>query len=159
MGDEPSGGRVHNGLARSFSESIVKVGTVVLSQVVSGERLTAVLVDTLENLEVFVSQSPSASEFWSMGTHLVAGGVAQAREKRGEFAADRSRRIFLEDDLVEALNVGNLAYIVESVPGETHSEKAIGSLPGSGCSSSALRWCRPSRRVSIDQSPERRNAS
>jgi uncharacterized protein YbjQ (UPF0145 family) len=41
---------VHDGLASSLSESIVEGGTVVLGEVVTGEGLTTVLVDTLEDL-------------------------------------------------------------------------------------------------------------
>jgi hypothetical protein len=41
---------VHDSLAVTLSEGIVESGTVVLSKVVTGEGLTTVLVDTLENL-------------------------------------------------------------------------------------------------------------
>lgn len=46
----PSSGGVHDGLAIALSEGIVEGSTVVLSKVVTGERLTTVLVDTLEDL-------------------------------------------------------------------------------------------------------------
>ena len=48
--NEPSSSGVHDGLAGTLAESIVEVGTPVLSEVVASERLTTVLVDTLENL-------------------------------------------------------------------------------------------------------------
>lgn len=43
---------MHDGLAGTLSEGIVEIGTVVLSEVVTGERLTTVLVDTLKNLNI-----------------------------------------------------------------------------------------------------------
>lgn len=42
---------MHNSLSGSLSKRIVKLGAVVLSEVVPGERLTAVLVDSLEDLD------------------------------------------------------------------------------------------------------------
>ena len=35
-------------------------------------------------------------------SYLVTGGIPQTREERGEFAGERSRRIFLKDNLVES---------------------------------------------------------
>lgn len=46
----PSSSGVHNGLSGTLAKCIVEVGTVVLSEVIAGERLTAVLVDALEDL-------------------------------------------------------------------------------------------------------------
>lgn len=46
----PASSRVHDSLAVALSEGIVESSTVVLSKVVTGEWLTTVLVDTLENL-------------------------------------------------------------------------------------------------------------
>jgi hypothetical protein len=57
--DEPSSSGVHDGLAGSLAEGIVKVGTVVLSQVITDERLATVLVDTLENLTERNCESPA----------------------------------------------------------------------------------------------------
>lgn len=48
----PASSCVHDGLAGTLSEGIVEIGTVVLSEVVTGERLTTVLVDTLKNLNI-----------------------------------------------------------------------------------------------------------
>jgi hypothetical protein len=78
----PSGSRVHNSLPGPPSERIVKVRAVVLGQVVPGERLAAVLVDALED--------------------LVARGVAQPREERGEFAGERRGGVLLENDLAQS---------------------------------------------------------
>lgn len=47
----PASSGVHDSLAITLSEGIVEVSTVVLSKVVTGEGLTTVLVDTLEDLE------------------------------------------------------------------------------------------------------------
>ena len=46
----PASSCVHDGLAISFSKSIVESGTVVLGEVVTGKGLTTVLVDSLEDL-------------------------------------------------------------------------------------------------------------
>lgn len=46
----PSSSGVHNGLSGTLAKCIIEVGTVVLSEVIAGERLTAVLVDALEDL-------------------------------------------------------------------------------------------------------------
>lgn len=41
---------MHDSLASSLSEGVIEVGAVVLGQVVSDERLTTVLVDSLQDL-------------------------------------------------------------------------------------------------------------
>lgn len=41
-------------------------------------------------------------------TNLVASGVAQTGEQRGELAADGGTRVLLEDDLVESSGRGDL---------------------------------------------------
>jgi len=46
----PSSGGVHDSLSGTLAKGLVEVGTVVLSEVVASERLTTVLVDTLEDL-------------------------------------------------------------------------------------------------------------
>jgi hypothetical protein len=46
----PSSSSVHDSLASTLSECIIKVGAVVLSQVVANEGLATIFVDTLENL-------------------------------------------------------------------------------------------------------------
>ena len=86
--NEPSSSGVHDGLAGTLAESIVEVGTPVLSEVIASERLTTVLVDTLEN--------------------LVPGGVTQTGEERGELAAERGVGVLLEDNLVQTGGGGNL---------------------------------------------------
>jgi hypothetical protein len=57
----PASSCVHDGLASSLSESIIESITVVLGEVVAGEGLTTVLVDTLEDL--FVTQSAKSTLF------------------------------------------------------------------------------------------------
>lgn len=49
-GLSPASSCVHDGLARSLSKSIVESVAVVLGEVVTDKGLTAVLVDSLENL-------------------------------------------------------------------------------------------------------------
>lgn len=80
---------MHDGLAGTLAESIVEVGTPVLSEVVASERLTTVLVDTLEN--------------------LVTGGITQTGEEGGELSAKRGVGVFLEDNLVQTGGGGNLS--------------------------------------------------
>jgi hypothetical protein len=48
----PSSSGVHNSLSGTLAKCIIEVGTVVLSEVITGERLTTVLVDALENLYI-----------------------------------------------------------------------------------------------------------
>lgn len=87
--NEPSSSGVHDRLAGTLAKSIVKVGTPVLGEVVASERLTTVLVDTLEN--------------------LVPGGVTQTGEERGELAAERGVGVFLENNLVQTSGGGDLS--------------------------------------------------
>ena len=79
---------MHDGLAGTLAECVVKVGTVVLGQIVTGEGLTAVFVDTLKN--------------------LVTSGVTKTGEKRGELGAEGSGGVLLEDNLVQASSGGDL---------------------------------------------------
>lgn len=51
---------MHDSLSCSLTKCIVEIGAVMLSQVVARERLTAVLVDSLEDLEENVSSLPTA---------------------------------------------------------------------------------------------------
>lgn len=46
----PSSSGVHNSLSGTVAKCLIEVGTVVLSEVIACERLTAVLVDALEDL-------------------------------------------------------------------------------------------------------------
>lgn len=43
---------MHDGLARTLAKRVVEVGTVVLSKVITSERLTTILVDTLKDLGI-----------------------------------------------------------------------------------------------------------
>lgn len=79
---------MHNGLAGLFAKGILKVGAIVLAQVVSRNRLTAVLVNALED--------------------LVASGVSQAREQGDKLPADGCAGLVLEDDLVQLASTGDL---------------------------------------------------
>lgn len=115
----PSGSRVHNSLPGPPSERIVKVRAVVLGQVVPGERLAAVLVDALED--------------------LVARGVAQPREERGEFAGERCGGVLLENDLVQSAGRRDLWLQSDANGGSKMSQDS----PVPGCSSIVLRSCQP----------------
>jgi hypothetical protein len=53
---------VHDGLAGLLAKGVLEVGTIVLGQEITSDGLTAVLVDSLED--------------------LVTGGVSQTREER-----------------------------------------------------------------------------
>lgn len=46
----PSSSSVHDGLSGTLAKSLVEVGTMVLSEIVTGKRLTTVLVNSLEDL-------------------------------------------------------------------------------------------------------------
>jgi hypothetical protein len=72
---------VHNGLASLLAKGILEVGTIVLGQEITGDGLTTILVDSLED--------------------LVTGGVSQTREERNELSSDSSGGVVLEDDLVQ----------------------------------------------------------
>lgn len=106
--DEPSSSGVHDGLAGSLAEGIVKVGTVVLSQVITDKRLATVLVDTLEDLTERDCESPARKSPGIHFTHLVTSGISETREERGELAANGSSGVLLEDDLVEDFGRGDL---------------------------------------------------
>lgn len=51
----PASSSVHDGLSGSLAEGIVELGAVVLSQVVTSEGLTTVLVNPLKDLEKGIS--------------------------------------------------------------------------------------------------------
>lgn len=63
----PASSGVHNSLAITLSEGVVKLVAVLLSQEVTGERLTTILVDTLEDLSC--SQIVSALRSQSRGSY------------------------------------------------------------------------------------------
>jgi hypothetical protein len=60
----------------------------VLREVITGNRLTTVLVYSLEN--------------------LVTGGVSQTREQRDKLSSDGSSGLVLEDNLVQLGGAGDL---------------------------------------------------
>lgn len=103
---------MHNGFSIALSEGIVKLVTVVLSQVVTGERLTAVLVDTLENLLsriISLMRGQSRGEFdFPRVTNLVTRGVTQTGEERGELATGGGIGVLLEDDFFKFGGGGDL---------------------------------------------------
>jgi hypothetical protein len=82
---------VHNGLSAGLSESILKLGSVVLGKVVANEGLSSVLVNTLEN--------------------LVSGSVSKSREKREELLSDRGGGVVLEDNGLKLGKSGNLGLV------------------------------------------------
>ena len=84
----PSSSGVHNGLASLLAKGILEVGTIVLGQEITGDGLTTVLVDSLED--------------------LVTGCIAQTGEEREELAADGRIGSVLEDDLVQLAGIGDL---------------------------------------------------
>jgi hypothetical protein len=103
----PSSSSVHDSLASTLSECIIKVGAVVLSQVVANEWLTTILVDTLENLGWCESTTTEKALF---RTNLVSSGVTQTWEERSELAGDRRVGELPKDDLVESAGRRNLFY-------------------------------------------------
>lgn len=84
----PSSSGVHNGLASLLAKGILEVGTIVLGQEITGNGLTTVLVDSLED--------------------LVTGRVSQTREQRDELSSDGSGGLVLENDLVQLAGTGDL---------------------------------------------------
>ena len=81
MGHSPASCRVHDSLASLLAECRLKILAIVRRKVVTGDRLTAVLVDSLED--------------------LVTGGISQTREERNELLSDSSGGRVPEDDLVQ----------------------------------------------------------
>lgn len=79
---------MHDGLASLLAKGTLKVGTIVLREVITGHRLTTVLVYSLEN--------------------LVTSGVSQTREERDKLSSDGSSGLVLEDDLVQLSGAGDL---------------------------------------------------
>lgn len=71
---------MHHCLSRAFAERPVEVIAVVQSEVVPRKRLASVFVYPLED--------------------LIASGIAETGEKRGEFAAEGGGGFIFEDDFV-----------------------------------------------------------
>lgn len=105
----PASSCVHDGLASSLSEGIIEGSTVVLGQVVAGEGLTTVLVDTLEDLfETQLANCTLSHQGGYIVTNLVTSGVSETGEQGGELAANGGIGVLLEDDLVELGHGGDL---------------------------------------------------
>lgn len=94
---------MHDCLACSLAKGFVKVGPVVLRQIVAHKRLAAVFVYPLKDLRSrqLPKQNDSAKFPDTLCTHLVARSIAQTREKRSKLASHRCRSVFLEDNLVQ----------------------------------------------------------
>jgi hypothetical protein len=86
--DQGTGSSGHDGLSGTFAECVLESSGMVVGEVVTGERLSTILVNTLEN--------------------LVAGSVTKTGEEREELLSERSGGIVLEDDGVELGDVVNL---------------------------------------------------
>jgi len=83
---------VHDGLAIALAECLVEDVAVVPGEVIASERLSAVLVDALED--------------------LVGSGVTETREEREESAGNRSIGSVSEDDLVQVRSRLDLATLL-----------------------------------------------
>ena len=79
---------MHDGLASLLSERRLEVLAVVLGEVVTGDGLAAIRVDSLED--------------------LVAGGITQTGEQGEELSRKRGAGLVLEDDLVQLGCTGDL---------------------------------------------------
>jgi hypothetical protein len=77
---------VHDGFSSLLAEGVLKVCSIVLGEVITGNRLATILVHTLED--------------------LVTGGVSQPREERNEFSSEGSGGLVLEDNLVQLAGAG-----------------------------------------------------
>lgn len=134
---------MHNSLAVTLSESVVELVAVRLGQEVTGERLTTILVNTLEDLScsqiVSALRSQSRGSYSSLArvTNLVTSSVAQTGEERGELATSGGLGVLLEDNLVELAGVGDLwSIFVSNLPVHANRNWRF-VLRESGCSSTA----------------------
>lgn len=82
---------MHDSLSAGLSESILKLGSVVLGKVVANEGLSSVLVNTLEN--------------------LVSGSVSKSREEREELLSGGGGGVVLEDNGLKLGKSGNLGLV------------------------------------------------
>lgn len=96
--DNATSGSVHDGLAVASAEGAVEGAAVVLGQVVAHERLTAVLVDALQD--------------------LVGSGVAETGEEGEVTSGDGLAGGVLEDDLVEVGHAIDLALVGHQTLGD-----------------------------------------
>lgn len=110
--DQATSSCVHDGLAVAGAERAVEEAAVVLRQVVAHERLTTVLVNTLED--------------------LVAGGVAETREESEEAADGGLAGGVLEDDLVEVGGAVDLALVGHQALGDGVDGVEDGELSDTG---------------------------
>lgn len=86
--NSPASSRVHDSLASLLSERRFEVLAIVLSQVIAGDGLTAILVDSLED--------------------LVPSGVPKTWEERDELATESRIGGVPEDNAVQLARVGDL---------------------------------------------------
>lgn len=89
---------MHNGLSSTLSEGIVKLGTVVLCEVIASKGLATVLVNTLKDLRNCEPMRFAPAE---QSTNLISSRITKTGEERGELASKGSGSVVLEDDLVE----------------------------------------------------------
>ena len=108
----PAGSGVHDGLAVTLAERVVKEVTVVLGQVVAHERLTTVLVHSLHD--------------------LVGSGISETGEEGEETSAERSGSLVLEDDRVELGNSLDLAVVAHKTLGDGIDGVEDGELRDTG---------------------------
>lgn len=95
---------MHDGFSSLLAEGVLKVCSIVLGEVITGNRLATILVHTLED--------------------LVTGGVSQPREERNEFSSEGSGGLVLEDNLVQLAGAGYLqAQTVNILSNGMHQER------------------------------------
>lgn len=94
---------MHDGFSGFLAEGVLKVCSIVLGEVITGNRLATILVDTLED--------------------LVTGGVSQPGKERNEFSSEGSGGLVFEDDLVQLAGAGYLQdQIVNILSNGMHQE-------------------------------------
>lgn len=84
----PAGGRVHHSLPCLFSESCLKVLTVVQAQIIPCNRLATIFINSLED--------------------LIARGVTQTGEEGEELSGEWCVCFVFEYDLVQLARAANL---------------------------------------------------
>lgn len=95
---------MHDGFSSLLAEGVLKVCSIVLGEVITGNRLATILVHTLED--------------------LVTGGVSQPREEGNEFSSEGSGGLVLEDNLVQLAGAGYLqAQTVNILSNGMHQER------------------------------------
>jgi hypothetical protein len=137
----PASSGVQNGLAVTLAKGVVKGGGVVLGQVVTHDRLTTILVYTLQD--------------------LVSSSIAETGEEGEETSAGRSSGLVLEDDSVELGNACNLALVAHKALGDGVNGVEDGEFRDAGATCSMSMACsgcdsRHSMRTSSEYSSSRR---